>query len=125
MNIEVSNAEILDKLSILKLKLKFINDPVKNFNIQREYDYINNISKALISNNTIITLYEQLLEINQILWNIEDQIRKKEQNKTFDEEFIQLARQVYITNDKRAEIKKQINVISQSKFIEEKFYEKY
>lgn len=122
MNIEVSNGEILDKITILRLKLEHIHDQEKRANIIKEYDFLKDISDEI---NYPEDLYEQLYLVNKDLWRIEDDIRNKERNKQFDEEFIKLARSVYFTNDKRSEIKKEINLKTQSQFIEEKSYEKY
>jgi len=123
MKIEISIAEIVDKLSILALKLRYISDPIKLENIQKEYLYLYDI----VFNNLGISLddYDELLHINQLLWWVEDDIRNKERAKEFDEQFIELARSVYITNDKRATVKKQINEKYDSKFIEEKSYAEY
>lgn len=123
MKIEISIAEIVDKLSILALKLKYISDPIKLENIQKEYLYLYDI----VFNNLGISMddYDELLHINQLLWWVEDDIRNKERAKEFDEQFIELARSVYITNDKRATVKKQINEKYGSKFIEEKSYAEY
>tara|TARA_B100001059_G_scaffold48936_1_gene41997 strand:+ start:4232 stop:4603 length:372 start_codon:yes stop_codon:yes gene_type:complete len=122
MKIEVSNGEILDKLSILEIKNNKIKDENKLKNIKKEYYYLKNISKEL---DYSPKLYDELLDINNKLWDIEDNIRVKEKEAIFDKEFIELARSVYVTNDKRCEIKKQININSKSNFIEEKSYKKY
>jgi hypothetical protein len=122
MNIEVSNGEILDKITILRLKLEHIHDQQKRANIIKEYDFLKDISDEI---DYPEDLYEQLYLVNKALWRIEDDIRNKERNQEFDEEFIKLARSVYFTNDKRSEIKKQINLKTESQFIEEKSYEKY
>lgn len=122
MNIEVSNGEILDKITILRLKLEHIHDQEKRANIIKEYDFLKDISDEI---DYPEDLYEQLYLVNKALWRIEDDIRNKERNQEFDEEFIKLARSVYFTNDKRSEIKKQINLKTESQFIEEKSYEKY
>lgn len=128
MEIEVSNGEIIDKLTILRIKLKFITDPEKLANLNKEYEYLST-KATLIIDQTYIKDLEKLIEelqfVNMKLWIIEDEIRKKEQLKNFDDEFIGLARQVYITNDNRAELKKRINLISNSRFIEEKSYANY
>lgn len=124
MQIEVSDAEILDKLSILEIKYKYITQKNKLINISKELNYLKNISEKLISIEPIKDLYIQLKNINEQLWNIEDSIRKKEKIGIFDQEFIELARKVYIINDHRSEIKKTINIINKSNFIEEKSYNK-
>ena len=126
MNIEVSNGEILDKLSILKIKQKNIIDSIKLNNINKELKYIKSKCLHLIENSSqIFDLYCSLESVNQKLWDIENKIRIKEKNKIFDEEFIELARSVYTTNDQRAAIKKDINILSYSSFIEEKSYDRY
>ena len=123
MKIEVSIGEIVDKLTILALKKKYINDQLKLENIQKEYSYLLDI----VFNELKISLtdYDELLHTNQLLWEIEDDIRVKEKNAEFDNQFIELARLVYVTNDKRANIKKQINEKYGSEFREEKSYAKY
>lgn len=122
MKIEVSTGEILDKLSILEIKINKIKDETKLVNIKKEYKYLKDVSEKLSYN---IEKYNELLNINNKLWDIEDNIREKEKNSDFDEEFIKLARSVYFTNDERSQIKKQININSKSHFIEEKSYNKY
>lgn len=122
MKIEVSNGEILDKMSILKIKMDKINDKQKKENVQKEYYYLKEISKEMSYD---IESYNTLLEINHKLWDIEDNIREKERNNSFGPEFIELARSVYFTNDERCRIKKIINMNSKSNFIEEKLYPVY
>ena len=125
MNIEVSHGEIVDKLTILEIKKKNITDVEKLNNITKEYNYL----VSIVENDLGISLsspeYQKLLSINQELWVIEDDIRDKERNKEFDEEFVRLARAVYHTNDIRANIKKEINVKYSSGFVEEKSYQPY
>lgn len=124
MEIEVSVGEIVDKLSILQIKTENITDNDKLKNITKEYLYLHEIvfSKLNISHDD---QYVRLLEVNRELWDIEDKIRDKERDKEFDSEFIELARSVYFTNDKRAEIKKEINLNYNSTFVEEKSYNPY
>jgi len=123
MNIEVSIGEIVDKLSILKIKKNNILDVIKLNNITTEYNYLNNIvfNQLKISEEDFF----KLVLINEKLWKIEDDIRDMERSKNFDLEFIKLARDVYFTNDVRAEIKKEINLKYGSLFVEEKSYSKY
>lgn len=123
MNIEVSIGEIVDKLSILKIKKNNILDVTKLNNITTEYNYLNDIvfNQLKISEEDFF----KLVLINEKLWKIEDDIRDMERNKTYDIEFIKLARSVYFTNDVRAEIKKEINLKYGSLFVEEKYYSKY
>lgn len=123
MKIEVSNGEIVDKLTILSIKQDKILDPEKLFNIQQEIKAIESISQSILPKNS--ELFHQLTELNLKLWNIEDALRHKEKLQEFDQEFIELARQVYKTNDERASVKKKINQLSESRLFEEKSYEQY
>ena len=124
MKIEVSHGEIVDKLSILNIKKDNIMDEIKLININKEYLYLHEIvfSKLNISHDED---YVRLLEVNKKLWVIEDKIRGKEREKKFDDEFIELSRSVYHTNDFRSKIKKEINLKYGSEFVEEKSYNKY
>lgn len=122
MKIEVSNGEILDKLTILKIKLKNVKDEEKLKHVRNEHDFLENISMNIHYDTN---LFEQLLIINNKLWDIEDAIRNKERAKEFDDEFITLARSVYFTNDKRAKIKKDLNIQTNSNFVEIKSYNNY
>ena len=128
MKVEVSDGEILDKLSILEIKLENIIDEKKLSNVRKEHDII----KQTIGEPTWYEhvfrkfgFYDQLRELNGALWEIEDAIRLKEKAQEFDSVFVQLARQVYQTNDKRAEIKKEINIHTGSNLSEEKSNEEY
>ena len=127
MKVEVSNGELLDKLSILELKLKNIKDNKKLINIKNEYGGLSPLCNNLFDNygNELRSLYVKLSEINAELWKIEDDIRECERNKDFGDEFVQLARAVYFTNDKRSDVKKSINLLTESGFVEEKSYEDY
>ena len=125
MNIEVSHGEIVDKLTILQIKKENITDSSKLDNIVKEYDYLFSIVESDLGILTSSPEYLKLLSINKDLWVIEDDIREKERQKQFDDEFIKLARNVYYTNDVRAKIKKEINLKYNSDFIEEKSYSNY
>ena len=125
MNIEVSHGEIVDKLTILEIKKKNITDVEKLNNVTKEYNYLVSIVENDLGISLSSSEYQKLLSINQELWVIEDDIRDKERNKEFDEEFVKLARAVYHTNDIRANIKKEINVKYSSGFVEEKSYQPY
>ena len=127
MKVEVSNGELLDKLTILELKLSNISDVQKLTNIQKEHDELNPLAGQLFDSygEELKNLYKQLAEINSELWTIEDDIRECERNKDFGSNFVSLARAVYFTNDKRSEIKKSINLLTGSGFVEEKSYEDY
>ena len=125
MNIEVSHGEIVDKLTILQIKKENIKDPSKLDNIVKEYDYLFSIVENDLGILTSSPEYLELLSINKDLWVIEDDIREKERQKQFDDEFVKLARDVYYTNDVRAKIKKEINLKYGSGFVEEKSYSQY
>ena len=127
MKVEVSNGELLDKLSILELKLKNIKDDKKLINIKNEHGGLSPLCNNLFNNygNELRSLYAKLSEINAELWKIEDDIRECERNKDFGDEFVRLARAVYFTNDKRSDVKKSINLLTESGFLEEKSYEDY
>ena len=128
MKVEVSDGEILDKMSILEIKLDKIENVQKLANIQKEYNTLKETIGETPWYEHVFRnygFYWQLKEINETLWEIEDEIRIKEKNQEFDDVFIKLARQVYKTNDKRAEIKKEINVYTGSNLLEEKSYEDY
>lgn len=116
VEIPVSVGELLDKITILQIK-SFVSD---NEYVQKELEDLNLIKSTLIQ----YTLeYEvQLKEVNEKLWKIEDRLRQLEKEQNFGEEFIELARSVYITNDKRAEIKRKINELTDSDYREIKFY---
>jgi len=126
MKIEVSNGEILDKLSILELKLRFMEDESQKANVQKEHDLLKRVStKILFTNDKTFPedFYRELSNVNLKLWSIEHKIREKEFKDEFDKDFIKLARSVYKINDRRARIKKEINVLTGSMLIEEKHYE--
>lgn len=123
--IEVSDGEIVDKLTILQIKMENIQDPEKIKNIEAEYLYLLPVVEQEIGILKTSQLYIRLLETNRKLWRIEDDIRDKEKERQFDSEFVELARLVYITNDERAKIKKEINLQQGSRFIEEKSYQEY
>jgi hypothetical protein len=123
MKIEVSNGEIIDKLTILQIKLERIKDEAKLINLKKEYN------ELIISASLIISvadpLYKALYNVNCELWDIEDHIRNLERKKEFGDDFISTARSVYYANDKRSELKREINIRTSSGLIEEKSYEKY
>ncbi len=122
----VSPAELIDKITILEIKRQFIKNSTKLKNVDLEYKLlldvlINNVSGS----EELDLLRSQLKEVNMKLWDIEDKIRDLEKNKVFDKKFIELARLVYFTNDKRSEIKKDINKLLNSEIVEEKSYSDY
>lgn len=123
MKIEVSNGEIIDKLTIIEIKLERIKDPSKLENLKKEHRVLAKAAGSIISRDD--ELYKSLYQINTALWDIEDTIRDYERRKEFNQGFIDTARAVYFNNDKRSEIKKQINLQTGSDLIEEKSYEEY
>ena len=126
LQVPVSVGEVLDKITILQIKLAHISDSAKRANVQNELDaLLPLVAGDAFTTNQMQGLVAQLKAVNEALWDIEDDIREKEAAKSFDAEFIKLARAVYVTNDKRAAIKKQINLETGSALIEEKSYESY
>ena len=123
---EISAVELLDKLTILEIKLNKIKNPALLQEIKKDYNIINEAkNKNINSSDEINVLYTDLKKINEQLWEIEDKIRLCEKNSDFKDEFIQLARDVYFTNDKRFKIKLEINKISGSNIQEIKQYTQY
>ena len=121
----VSLGELVDKISILHIKNINIKDEEKIKLIREELELLNQTLNKHINNNDIQNYLDSLIEINSKLWVIEDDIRDCERNKKFDQTFIDLARSVYFTNDKRSEVKLEINKKFGSKIIEVKSYEEY
>jgi len=122
----ISVGELIDKITILKIKQQKASDEQKLANINRELSELETIwVKDKLPELDISDLFDQLTQVNEALWDIEDDIRAKEAANTFDHEFIQLARSVYKQNDRRAALKKEINVRSGSTLVEEKLYQKY
>ena len=125
VNISVSLGELVDKISILMIKQKNIKETSKLENVNKELASLNNTLKKYINEQELDNYLNALLDINTKLWNIEDDIRKCERLKKFDQTFIDLARSVYFTNDERAKIKNDINKIFGSELVEVKSYDKY
>ena len=127
MKIEISNGELIDKITILEIKLIEIEDKDKLINIQKEFDILNPLVEELFEkyDGQLQNHYLELAKINGELWDIENWIRDCEREKRFDKEFVELARSVYITNDKRCEVKKLINILTSSGLVEEKSYKEY
>jgi hypothetical protein len=122
MIIEISIGEAFDRLTILKIKSEKIKDESKLANVMKEYFYLQNLLNEELEVNEENQDFKRLLEINENLWEVEDLLREYEENKSFNDKFIQLARLVYVLNDKRARIKKEINLAYGSEFVEEKSY---
>ena len=123
MKIEVSNGEIIDKFTILKIKVERVVNPEKIVNIKKELDILSPIASKIIDLQH--PLVNDLKAVNSDLWVIEDEIRNLEKEADFGSKFIDLARQVYKKNDLRARIKKEINIITGSDLTEEKSYKEY
>ena len=121
-----SPAELLDKITILRIKVARIQDAAKLANVKLELSLLEQTWKDCGAAAHDVALDERALEnVNERLWDIEDRVRDKEAHQTFDREFIDLARAVYICNDERAAIKKRINLQLGSRLVEEKSYKQY
>ena len=129
MKIEVSNGEIIDKYTILEIKLSKIKDASKLVNIQHEYNTltpdVKNMYAEAKDQSDLKKLQIDLLEVNKKLWKIEDDIRECERANDFGQTFVDLARAVYYVNDDRSDVKKEINMYTGSDLVEEKSYEEY
>ena len=124
--IEASVGEVLDKITILRIKRDRIEDPAKLANVEAELSSLEaSLLESLELGPEMRAVFESLQQINLELWEIEDRIRGCERRKDFGEDFVALARQVYITNDRRAAAKRRINVLSGSRLVEEKSYAEY
>lgn len=121
----ISWGELIDKVTILEIKLVKIFANAKLINIQKELNYLNEILSRERIEGSIFDMKSSLKDVNLELWEIEDKLREKELINEFDEEFIQLARMVYKLNDKRAQYKLEINLYLKSEIIEEKSYKKF
>ena len=125
INTPISLGELIDKISILLIKERKITDVKKIDLIHEELTLLKKTLNEVTKDSAINDYLNQLIDINSALWKIEDELRDCEKNKEFDQKFIDLARSVYITNDKRAEIKLDINNKFGSKIVEVKSYTKY
>lgn len=126
IQIEISPGELIDKLTILEIKLERIADPAKLANVRREFEPLQEIvSRNFAEKVELVPLIKELKRINLVLWDVEDDIRACERVCDFGEKFVQLARSVYRTNDERATVKNRINTILNSDLFEEKSYAKY
>ena len=126
INTPMSFGEVVDKITILEIKSERIDDPEKTVNIRRELELLEAVWLDAVRDMADISDGRSRLKaVNEELWDIEDKIRLKEKASSFDDEFIQIARSVYFTNDRRADIKKEINLALGSELIEEKSYEDY
>jgi len=124
--IQVSPGELIDKMTILEVKLDHMSDPAKLANVRREHDMIKQTFRDNVADTpTLAKLIVELKATNLALWTIEDDIRDHERKGNFGESFVALARSVYRTNDQRSAIKRRINILLDSAIVEEKSYSNY
>jgi hypothetical protein len=124
--VEIAAGELIDKITILEIKLEHIRDPGKRANIRYEYDLLTDtLRKTIAPSKALSRLTAALKDVNAELWRIEDTIRAQERAATFGPEFIALARSIYRSNDQRAELKREINALLNSAIVEEKSYAAY
>jgi hypothetical protein len=126
IHVPISPGELIDKITILQIKSERMTDPVKIANVRTELGLLQSTwQSSPHSTHDIEKEWADLRRINEALWDIEDRIRDKEREQRFDQEFIELARAVYVTNDERAAVKKTINTKLGSRIVEEKRYARY
>jgi len=126
IQVPVSPGEVLDKITILEIKSERISDPAKLVNVARELELLKGTwLQTVEQDETVGRIHAELKTINEALWEIEDDIRDKERAREFDQRFIELARSVYVTNDQRADAKKELNIYLGSEIVEEKSYQDY
>ncbi|MGO9686577.1 MAG: DUF6165 family protein [Beijerinckiaceae bacterium] len=124
--VEIAPGELIDKITVLEIKLENIPDDAKLANVRREYDILTEVlRKEVALTDALSRLTAALKEVNAELWRIEDDIRNQERAKAFGAKFVALARSVYRTNDRRAALKREINELLSSAIIEEKSYAAY
>lgn len=124
--VPISPGELLDKITILEIKSERIDDAEKVKNVRLELSLLNETwSSSVNADETVLRIHSELKNINEALWEIEDDIRDKEKAREFDQRFVELARSVYFTNDKRAAAKKELNTYLGSDIVEEKSYQDY
>jgi hypothetical protein len=121
----ISTGELIDKLSILRVKQTKISNEEKLVYVNKEFELLYNLSSIYLNDSEIEFLYHKLVEINTKLWEIEDRLREIETEKRFEGEFIDLARKVYYTNDERFRLKNDINILTSSEIREVKDYKNY
>ena len=126
IEVPVSPGEVLDKITILEIKSERIGDADKLANVKRELELLQAAwRRSVKEDETVLRIHDELKTINEALWEIEDDIRDKERAREFDDRFIELARSVYVTNDQRANAKKELNIYLGSEIVEEKSYQDY
>jgi len=126
IQVPVSPGEVLDKITILEIKSERITDPDKLANVVHELELLRSAWTQMVTEDeTVQSIHEELKAINEVLWEIEDDIRNKELAKEFDQRFIELARSVYVTNDQRSGVKRKLNAYLGAEIVEEKNYQDY
>lgn len=125
LSIPVSVGELIDKLSILQVKKIKVNNPNKLLFINKEYDLLHEMSSEFLQRKDILQIYDDLINTNLKLWEVEDELRVIESTKNFDDAFTELARLVYYTNDERFRLKDKINSLTNSEIKEQKDYKEY
>ena len=126
VHVPISTGELFDKLTILEIKIRRVTGAQKRDNVLNEWrELTDTLEQNIRMNHELAQLKKELLLVNEQLWDIEDNIRAKEAQQLFDEEFIELARSVYYTNEQRCVLKRKINILTGSTLIEEKEYTKY
>jgi hypothetical protein len=125
VNVPVSVGELIDKLSILQVKKIKVSNPDKLVFINKEYELLYNMSSEFLERKDISQIYNDLVNTNLKLWEVEDELRVIESTKNFNDVFIELARQVYYTNDERFRLKDKINNLTNSEVREQKDYKEY
>ena len=125
INIPVSVGELVDKITILKIKRHQIKDADKLVNIHKEHDALTSLSEYVTIQKDVLEHQHQLMEVNLAIWFLEEDIRHYEKIQHFTGDFIEVARKIYKTNDERSRIKKEINILCNSELIEEKSHGEY
>lgn len=125
IHVEVSAGELIDKLTILEIRLSHIDDPVRRDNVVAEHQVVASAYATIARSSAVGVLKDKLRHINETLWNTEDAIRDCERRGDFGPDFIRLARSVYKTNDQRSRVKSEINALLRSRLVEEKSYRSY
>lgn len=126
ISVKISSGELLDKITILVIKLEKMSDPAKLSNVRKEYDLLMDVYRnEIVESHDLIVLRDRLKQLNQRIWDTEDEIRDFEKRKDFGERFVELARTAYLTNDRRSSTKREINDLLKSTLVEEKSYSAY
>ncbi len=126
IQVPVSPGEVLDKITILEIKSERITDPDKLANVEQELGLLQAVWGQIVTDDeTVRGIHVELKGINEVLWQIENDIRDKERAQEFDQRFVELARSVYRTNDQRAGVKRKLNIYLGAQLVEEKSYRSY